>query len=230
MKKHIQLLIENIFDDIYNNENDLDSEIASHVLYNYFPTSKKQLRQIIINLLNERGKDADMNDIDVSNITDMSNLFDGLDPYNIDISKWNVSSVTNMMSMFFCCSNFNCDLSQWNVSSVTDKWNVSSVTDMCQMFWLCHIFNSNLNKWDVSSVTDMFQMFFKCYTFEGNGLKDWNVESVGDMTEMFYECENFNCDLTNWQIYSLYKCNYLNIFKGCKSLKNKRKYLTEPKK
>ena len=114
MKKHIRLLIENIFDDEFNkiyNDIDLDSEIASHVLYNYFPTSKKQLRQIIINLLNERGKDADMNDIDVSNITDMSNLFDGLDPHNIDISKWDVSFVTNMMSMFFNCDNFNCDLS-----------------------------------------------------------------------------------------------------------------------
>lgn len=87
--------------------------------YNYHPTSKEQLQRIVRNLLHERGKDADLNDIDVSEIDDMSGLFNHImDPHNIDISEWDVSNVKDMWMMFFKCKNFNCDLSQWDVSNV----------------------------------------------------------------------------------------------------------------
>ena len=62
----------------------------------YYPKDKDELRSLIEKLLEERGKDADLNDIDVSDIMDMSELFYGLDPHKIDISEWNVSNVTDM--------------------------------------------------------------------------------------------------------------------------------------
>ena len=40
-------------------------------------------------------------DWDVSKITDMSYLFNGLTNFNADISNWNTSSVTNMYAMFY---------------------------------------------------------------------------------------------------------------------------------
>ena len=43
--------------------------------YHYHPKDKYELRSLIKELLKERGKDADLNDIDVSNITDMYRLF-----------------------------------------------------------------------------------------------------------------------------------------------------------
>ena len=90
------------------------------IKYHYYPTNKKELRSLIQKLLEERGNDADLNDIDVSDITDMSELFTDLDPHNIDISEWNVSNVKDMLSMFDNCKNFNSDLSKWNVSKVED--------------------------------------------------------------------------------------------------------------
>ena len=121
--------------------------------YNYFPKDKKELQSLLKELLDERGKDANLNDIDTSDITDMSELFDNLDPHNIDISEWNVSSVKNMEWMFCWCDNFNSDLS---------AWDVSEVEDMSRMFNKCEKFNSDLSSWNVSKVTNMEQMFRGC--------------------------------------------------------------------
>ena len=101
----------------------------------------------------DKNKDANLNDIDVSKITDMCCLFKNLDPHNIDISEWDVSNVTDMSEMFYECENFNCDLS---------KWNVSNVTDMSGMFYNCVNFNANLSKWNVSNVEYMNSMFYGC--------------------------------------------------------------------
>ena len=66
---------------------------------NYSPKTKKELKEIINQRVKEEGNEVDLNDIDTSNITDMSRLFNETN-FNGDISKWNVSNVTNMDSMF----------------------------------------------------------------------------------------------------------------------------------
>ena len=43
--------------------------------YNYFPKTKEELKDIIKQRVKKEGNEVDLNDIDVSNITDMSNLF-----------------------------------------------------------------------------------------------------------------------------------------------------------
>ena len=44
--------------------------------------------------------------------------------FNGDISKWDVSNVTNMSCMFDYNSQFNGDISKWDVSNVTDMSNM----------------------------------------------------------------------------------------------------------
>ena len=51
------------------------------------------------------GKNADLNYIDTSQVTNMESLFEGTD-FNGDISDWVVSNVTNMSYMFYNCKNF----------------------------------------------------------------------------------------------------------------------------
>ena len=100
----------------------LDNPIDSEDHYKYFPENKLELSKIIKDLLKDN--QTDLNIIDVSKITDMSELFDkinqSIEINDIDISRWDVSNVTNMKHMFFDCENFNCDLSKWNVSNVKD--------------------------------------------------------------------------------------------------------------
>ena len=122
--------------------------------YKYHPKTKNGLRSLLEKLIAERGKDADLNDIDTSEIDDMSWLFLILNPHNIDISEWDVSNVKNMSNMFDGCRDFNCDLS---------KWNVKNVRNMKGMFFLCDKFEGNgLSNWDVSKSTNTDAMFYEC--------------------------------------------------------------------
>ena len=92
--------------------------------YKYFPKTTEELKKILNQLIEERGNEGDFNDIDTSEITDMSNLFDGIDKFNGDISKWDVSNVTDMSSMFWVCNSFNQDISNWDVSNVKNNLEI----------------------------------------------------------------------------------------------------------
>ena len=77
---------------------------------------------------------------DVSNVTDMSNLFKDKSEFNDDISKWlAVSNVTNMEKMFYNGCSFNQDINTKEITKengdVYIAWNVSNVTNMKHMFF-----------------------------------------------------------------------------------------------
>ena len=208
MKKHIKQLVEKLFNDIYNEDefstDNIASQISDELSYNYHPKTKDELRNIIEDKLAEN-KNADLNDIDVSRITNMSDLFTGLDPHNINIKYWNVSNVKDMSSMFFICKNFNCDLSNWDVSNVEnmnsmfygcknftgeglENWKTIKCIKMDFMFSSCENLNCNLSNWDVSNVETMCNMFCGCLNFKGEGLENWKPIKCKDMYYMFDDC------------------------------------------
>ena len=115
--------------------------------YTLFPKTKDELKQMIEDEISKNGNECSLNHINVSKITDMSNLF-RYSEFNGDISEWDVSSVRDMYSMFDS-SKFNGDISDWDVSNVTN---------MAGMFQNS-IFNGDISDWDVSSVKDMGYMF-----------------------------------------------------------------------
>ena len=117
------------------------------------PQSRDELRSIIEEELEHQGPDADLNFIDTSEITDMSELFYTLNIRNIKIDEWDVSNVTDMHGMFAWCKDFNCDLS---------GWDVSNVTNMADMFNSCKEFKCDLSDWNVSNVVKHFSIFFNC--------------------------------------------------------------------
>ena len=87
--------------------------------YNYHPKTKDELKELVNKLIKERGNEADLNDIDTSEITDMSHMFT-YSKFNGDISKWDVSNVKDMGYMFWDSSFTakNGDISNWDVSNV----------------------------------------------------------------------------------------------------------------
>ena len=122
----------------------------SKIPYNYHPKTKEELKDIINQKIESRGNECDLNDIDTSNITDMSNLF-AFSKFNGDISRWNVSKVTNMEGML-AKSTFTGDIS---------NWIVSNVTNMKYMF-MHSTFDGDISNWDVSNVTNNEYMFDGC--------------------------------------------------------------------
>ena len=121
--------------------------------YTCHPKDWHELRDILEERLKEN-KDADLNDIDVSKVKDMSNLFMDLNPHNIKIDEWDVSNVEDMSCMFYACSEFNCNLS---------KWKINKVENMYCMFFKCENFKGEgLENWKVNSNIDIRYMFDGC--------------------------------------------------------------------
>ena len=119
--------------------------------YNYHPKTIAELTILLGDLLEERGNNANLNDIDTSQITDMSYLFYH-NNFDGDISKWDVSNVKNM-SFMFCRSKFtgkNGDIS---------RWDVSNVKDMGGMFYKSNFNEDIMSKWDIKYNCDIRNMF-----------------------------------------------------------------------
>ena len=213
----------------------LDNPIDSSG-YKYQPTNKEKLISTIKLLLADNK--TNFNCIDTSEITDMSNLFNGVkdtDKFNFDVSNWDVSKVKDMSNMFNGCGNFDCDLSNWDVSNVEnmstmfyncekfegkglENWDVSKVKDMSNMFHWCLKFDCDLSGWDVSKVENMDNMF--CLTpFTGKGLEKWNVSNIYNMRGMFHGCNEFDCDLSNWDVSNVIDME--GMFRGCKKFKGR---------
>jgi len=122
---------------------------------------KKNLINIIKNRIKTNGNKCDLNDIDVSQVTDMSRLFEK-STFNGDISKWDVSHVLDMHFMF-SESKFNGDIS---------NWNVSKVQDMARMFKNSQ-FNGDISNWNVAKKTDKTNMFKKSLLEKERKLPKW---------------------------------------------------------
>jgi surface protein len=125
----------------------------------------------------ERMKDVfELNNLDVSRVTDMNNMFMEIEWFNEPIGNWNVSNVTRMGDMFLGAQSFDQPIGNWNVSNVTTmegmfdgaykfnqpigSWNVSNVMDMSAMFRDAESFNQDISEWDVSKVKNIDEIDF----------------------------------------------------------------------
>ena len=92
----------------YNTEHE-----PNHVLFT--PQTKEELQSEIVRFRSGLIDKGLPNTWDVSNVTDMSHLFENDSVFNEPIGDWNVSNVTNMTGMFASATSFNQPIDKWFV-------------------------------------------------------------------------------------------------------------------
>ncbi|WBW50357.1 BspA family leucine-rich repeat surface protein [Peptoniphilus equinus] len=133
-------------------------------------------------------------DIDTSNVTNMTSMFELSDIVNLDISNWDTSNVTSMYGMFAYSKSTNPDVS---------RWDTSKVTTMLGMFYDTHAANPDVSHWDVSNVTEMGVMFMEADSANPD-VSNWDTSSVVETIQMFKNTRVANPDVSNWDVSKVY--------------------------
>jgi surface protein len=100
---------------------------------------------------------SNINNWDVSEVTNFSRVFEGTYVFNQPLDNWNVSNATNFNNLFSYAKAFNQPL---------NSWDTSNVTDMSFMFIYASKFNQPVDNWDTTKVTSIQRMFFCANDFD----------------------------------------------------------------
>jgi len=202
MKKVYQNFLDIIDDDP---DEQVFRDVVHNNIFRWHPVDRDELIKCI--LYHIKVGNTNLNDIDVSRITNFQELFsrviDIVQKDNsitetelevffkyLDISLWDVSNGINFDKMFFKVPNFNSDISMWNVSSAES---------FAYMFLCCKDFNCDLSDWNVSNCSVFTGMFDGCWKFESN-LNKWNVKKGRVFNIMFRNCYSGEIYIDEWDL------------------------------
>ena len=184
-----------------------DGNTKTYIIRVFETVTRDQLDDMIDN-------DEDITRLDVSGITDMRYLFHS-SSCNQDIGDWDVSNVTNMTGMFENNTVFNQDIGDWDVSNVETflgmfcyvssfnqnigSWDVRNAESFSAMFNGATTFNQDIGDWDVGSSSN-FNLMFKEATAFNQDIGDWDVSVSEQMDKMFHTATSFNQDISGWDV------------------------------
>ena len=116
----------------------------------------------------------DLSNWDVSNVTDMSNMFcDLFSLQTLNIQGWNTSKLKKSAYMFHM-NDVNIEPTLQNIIGL-ESLNVSSLLDMSYMFSGCKNFNADFSSWQPSSIVKLDYAFYKCSSLNLTTLNNWNT-------------------------------------------------------
>ena len=152
----------------------------------------------------------------VSNVTDMSGLFEGKSDFDEDLGNWDVSNVTTMWKMFKYATLFNNggsdNIKNWNLASLETAQGIFIDTSFNQDIsaWTfpneIHLgglfygtpFNQDISGWNVSNATAMSYMFADSPF--NKDISGWNVSKVVTIGHMFRDNDDFDQDISGWNV------------------------------
>ena len=130
-----------------------------------------------------------LGNLDTTNVTNMSCMFEDYQGASLDFSNFNTANVTDMSEMFAGYKGSQLDLSHFDTSNVTNMAGMFSNYQGSQI---------DLSHFDTSNVTDMNGMFWGCTNVTSLDLIHFNTANVTDMSGMFGEDRNVNLNFSNF--------------------------------
>ena len=144
--------------DIYTNISMLpiDNEnVEKIVIDNAISIKNDCSKEFIANISKNATMIENIENIDTSDATDFSMMFNECIITSLDLSNFDMSSATTIYSMFYNCN----DLVEINLTD----WDTSQVTDMSYLFYGCNSLNIiDISSFDVSNVENIDFMFYEC--------------------------------------------------------------------
>ena len=176
-----------------------------------------------------------LENLDVSHVINMKDMFSGYGIEEIDLSGWDTSSVLYSDGMFANCKNLKkVNLGNFHTQSIKSMfegcesfetldlsgWDTSGVSNMDYAFKGCTNLESlDLSSWDTSRTAYMDYMFSGCTNLESLNLSGWDTSSVMFTKEMFQNCESLETlDLSGWDTSRVFDMSFM--FDGCTNLKS----------
>ena len=171
--------------------------------------------------------ETNFTNLDVSDTTNMANMFSGVNYGALDLSMWNTSKIENISAMFSWSNFDSLNLNGFNTDRVTNmnnifsgvsinrdkldlsSFNTSRVTDMNSMFDRTKVATIDLSSFDTSNVTDMMNMFQLSTATEVKGLNKFNTSKVIYMTRMFYGSSVVDLDLSSFDTSNVIDMSYM---------------------
>ncbi len=158
-------------------------------------------------------KNFDINDLNVSTITDYRWAFSKTDSItSLVLENWDVSNGENFDGMISECHNLE------NIK--LGKWNTQKGKTFYAMFSECSNLKEiyGLENWDTSNFNNIGNMFFNCTSLTNINVSNWNTENVTEGYQVFYNCFSLqNLDISNWNTTNM--VNISSIFEGMDNLK-----------
>ncbi|GMH49861.1 hypothetical protein TrVE_jg3932, partial [Triparma verrucosa] len=132
---------------------------------------------------------GELNNWNVSEVTDMKNLFKDMEDFNENISAWNVGRVESFAGMFKNATSFNKSKikgwkpqqREWKLRNDTLK---TAVKEFKEDKELAIVIYGELNNWNVTEVTDMKYLFKDMESFNED-ISRWNVRNVDHFDGIF---------------------------------------------
>ena len=145
----------------------------------------KTIEDIVLDGIAKFGPEADLNYIDVSEVTQFRTLFSNSTYTGFSARLKKEHGWTTAMAN--------------KISPDLSRWDVSNAVDMLGMFYFCRGFDSDLSQWDVSNVRNTRNMFHSCLKFNQD-LSSWNLENAIDVCGMFNTCMSLDQDFSSWEL------------------------------
>lgn len=151
--------------------------------------------------------DYETTNLDTSNVSNMSNMFNGCSNLtSLDVRNFNTSNVTSMTNMFNGCKN----LTSIDVSN----FDTSKVATMTGLFNGCKNLTSiDMRNFNTSKANYIDRMFYGCQNLTSIDISNFDTSKVTDMSNMFSGCQKLtNIDIRNFDFATVR--SYNNMFKG----------------